>query len=239
MGTNTTINENNRTIRNSRINGNSQLNGNSRLKRNSQLNGNSRFNRNSRLNRTIKKNNPAKMVYSLEEYNSNDGMLTSIWGPNIWFYLHTISFNYPVNPTTKDKKHYRDFILNLENVLPCGKCRKNLCLNFKKLPLRMSDMKNRQTFSLYVYNLHEVINKMLHKKTNLTYNEVRERFEHFRARCLKNPPKTKSIHKERGCVESLYGEKSKCIIKIVPDDIKCDTIQIDKKCINHKIFPII
>ena len=192
-----------------------------------------------------KRTNPTNiMVYSLEEYNSNDGMLTTIWGPSIWFYLHTMSFNYPVNPTNKDKKYYRDFILNLENVLPCGKCRKNLCLNFKKLPLRFSDMKDRHSFSLYVYNLHELINKMLNKKQNLTYEAVRERHEHFRARCLtskntskmKTPKPTKKLlHKELGCVESLYGEKSKCVIKIVPDDIICDTIQIDKKCLKSKI----
>jgi hypothetical protein len=195
---------------------------------------------------------PLKMVYSLDEYNSNDGMLTSIWGPSIWFYLHTMSFNYPVKPTKKDIKCYRDFILNLENVLPCGKCRKNLKINFKKLPLRMTDMKNRHTFSLYVYNLHEIINKMLHKKSDFTYDEIRERFEHFRARCLTNTKKVslkqkgslkssiKSLVKDKeiGCVESLYGEKSKCVIKIVPDDIKCDTVQIDKQCIKSKILHI-
>ena len=198
-------------------------------------------------NRTLKNPKsamPNKMVYSLEEYNSNDGMLTSIWGPSIWFYLHTMSFNYPVNPTNNDKRNYRAFVLNLKNVLPCGKCRKNLCLNFKKLPLRISDMKDRHSFSLYVYNLHEIINKMLNKKSGLTYEAVRERYEHFRARCLsnasKNNKKTRNraknlLRKELGCVESLYGEKSKCVIKIVPDDIICDTIQIDKKCLKSKI----
>ena len=26
-------------------------------------------------------------------------MLTAVWGPGMWFYLHTMSFNYPLNPT--------------------------------------------------------------------------------------------------------------------------------------------
>ena len=73
----------------------------------------------------------SKTVYSQDDYDSNDGMLTTVWGPSMWHYLHTMSFNYPVHPTPEDKKHYRDFILNLENVLPCGKCRKNLKKNFK------------------------------------------------------------------------------------------------------------
>ena len=69
-------------------------------------------------------------VYSKQDYESNDGMLTSIWGPGMWHYLHTMSFNYPISPTVDDKIHYRQFILNLQYVLPCSKCRKNLKKNF-------------------------------------------------------------------------------------------------------------
>jgi len=77
-------------------------------------------------------------------------MLTTVWGPSTWHLLHTMSFNYPVNPTCEDKRSYREMILNLKNVLPCGKCRENLKKNFKKLPLRMSDMRSRASFSKYV-----------------------------------------------------------------------------------------
>ena len=66
-----------------------------------------------------------KKIFTDKNYNSNDGFLTTVWGPPIWHFLHTISFNYPVNPPDDVKKNYSDFILNLENILPCGKCRKN------------------------------------------------------------------------------------------------------------------
>ena len=143
----------------------------------------------------VKKTKKNNKIYTNKHFQSNDGMLTSVWGPGMWHYLHTMSFNYPTNPTIKDKHHYRDFVLQLKYVLPCGKCRKNLIKNFKKLPLKMSDMKNRDTFSRYIYNLHEVVNKMLGKKSNLTFEMVRERYEHFRARCakLKKTKKTKKI----------------------------------------------
>jgi hypothetical protein len=121
-------------------------------------------------------------VFSDEEYNSNDGMLTSVWGPVFWFFLHTMSFNYPICPNNETKKHYMNFILSLKNILPCKYCRDNLTDNFKKLPISMDTMKNRETFSRYVYNLHEVVNKMLKKKSNLTYEDVRERFETFRSK---------------------------------------------------------
>ena len=121
-----------------------------------------------------------KKVFSKENYNSGDGMLTSVWGPSMWHYLHTMSFNYPIHPSKEDKIHYRDFVLNLQYVLPCKYCRMNLKKNFKNLPLKMYNMSNRETFSRYLYNLHELINKMLHKKSNLTYSDVRDRYEHFR-----------------------------------------------------------
>ena len=92
-------------------------------------------------------------------------------------------------------------------------------------------MKNRETFSKYVYKLHEVINKMLGKKSGLSYNDVRERYEHFRSRCTM---KKRDIKVEKGCTEPVYGEKSKCILKIVPQKKKCSTFEVDNKCIKKK-----
>jgi hypothetical protein len=175
-------------------------------------------------------------VYTDEDYNSNDGMLTTVWGPGTWHFLHTMSFNYPVNPTQKQKHQYRNFILSLQNVLPCGKCRNNLAKNFKKLPLLMKHMKSRATFSKYIYDLHETVNKMLHKSSGLSYDQIRERYEHFRSRCtLKTKMEARKRKTEKGCTEPLYGEKSKCILRIVPNETKCETLQIDKKCIKHKL----
>ena len=190
--------------------------------------------------------NKTKKVYDKDDFASGDGMLTSVWGPSLWHYLHTMSFNYPVKPTRKDKKHYRQFVMNLRNVLPCKYCRMNLRKNLKDLPLRDKDLKNRHTFSLWMYKLHEHINKMLGKKSGLTFEKVRERYEHFRARCtididnktnmIKIKPvrakktRKKKKKKEKGCVEPLYGKKSKCVIKIVPKDKKVPTFQMDDKC---------
>lgn len=177
-------------------------------------------------------------VYTQKNYNSNDGFLTTVWGPAVWHFLHTMSFNYPVNPTDKDKQHYREFILSLRYVLPCGKCRENLKSNFKRLPLKKENMKSRETFSRYIYELHNLINKMLEKDYDLTYDEVRERYEHFRARCTKETKRknktVKKTLKEKGCVEPLVGEKSKCIIKIVPQKEKCETFDMDKRCIKKR-----
>ena len=185
--------------------------------------------------------------FTKKEYNSNDGMMTTIWGPSTWHLLHSISFNYPYSPTQKEKKYYKDFILSFQNILPCGKCRINLINNFKKLPLENYHMETRETFSKYIFNLHEIVNEMLGKKSGLTYERVRNTYEQFRARCVKSSSdndknKNKNKNKnnnnnknmnmnekderkvnEKGCVIPFYGEKNKCVLQIVPENKMCKT----------------
>ena len=208
---------------------------------------------------TKTRKNKKTKVYTQKNFNSGDGMLTSVWGPSLWHTLHCISFNYPTNPTRQQKKQYRNFVLNLEYVLPCGYCRKNFPNNLKAVPLNKEALKNRNNFSRWMFNLHEQINKMLGKKSGLTYCEVRERYEHFRSRCTIDLPLNKEIKKiikktrrvrksskghksrknrktskENGCVEPLYGKKSQCVIKIVPKDNRINSFQMDKKCVKKR-----
>lgn len=191
-------------------------------------------------------------IFKQADYSSGDGMLTSVWGPSLWHYLHTMSFNYPVEPTQEQKHQYCEFMLSLVNVLPCRYCRENLKKTYKKLPLTMAHMKSRETFSRYVYELHEHINRMLGKRSGLTYCDVRERYEHFRARCVidaykpagelpvanqrpsLSPPSKKEKEKEKGCTEPLYGKKSKCVIRIVPFDEKEETLAVDERCLKRR-----
>lgn len=191
-------------------------------------------------------------VYTTDDYKDNNGMLTNVWGPLLWVTLHTISFNYPVNPSKQDKEHYRNFILNLVHILPCRYCRDNLKSNLKKCPLTLDVMKSRDSFSRYIYNLHELVNTMLHKKSNITYEDARDMYEQFRSKCNKNngnkkskvlsksfkktlnkqnknknkkTMKNKRGKKEKGCTHPLHGKKSKCVINIVPATFKNKTMK--------------
>ena len=100
---------------------------------------------------------------------------------------------------------------------------------------------------------------LLKKKSNLTFCEVRDRYENFRSRCTNptkstietenkvfdfiketntnntnNTKKNKKTKKEKGCTEPLYGKKAKCVINIVPQEQKIDTFNIDKQCIKTR-----
>lgn len=182
-------------------------------------------------------------AFTEKDYNSNDGMLTTVWGPSQWHVLHTMSFNYPVNPTPHDKRNYRNYILSLQHVLPCGKCRDNLRKNFIKLPLLKSHMKSRYTFSKYIYDLHELVNDMLGKKSGLSYDQVRNTYENFRSRCLATDKEkekiqkllNKTVKKESGCTKPLYGKKAKCLLRIVPQEDKQPTFKVDSQCIKKLV----
>jgi len=191
------------------------------------------------MKKTQKNKKKKIKTYSKNDYISGDGMVTATWGPAIWHYLHTISFNYPNNPSKLNKNKYKQVIFNLQYTLPCKYCRINLTNNFKKFPLKNEIFNNRESFSRYIYNLHELINKMLGKKSNLTYCQVRDRYENFRSRCSIEKPKifnfTKKT-KEKGCTTALYGNKAKCILNFVPAKKKCKTMKIDKKCLKKKIY---
>jgi hypothetical protein len=174
-----------------------------------------------------------KTVFTQDDFNSNDGMLTSVWGPALWHSLHTISFNYPVNPTEKHKKDYYNFFKSLQDILPCKYCRDNYTKNLEKLPLTIQVLQNRENFSKWLYDMHELINTNLNKKSGLTYDDVRYRYEHFRSRCLTDPKmykEEKNNKKEKGCTEPLYGVKSKCVLNIVPKDSKIKTFKMNKEC---------
>ena len=157
-----------------------------------------------------------RKVFTKKDYNSDNGMVVATWGPAFWHILHTMSFNYSTNPTSKQKKQYRDYILSLQNILPCKYCRANLTKNLKELPLTMEHMKDRESFSKYIYNLHELVNKMLNKKSNLTFSNVKERYENFRSRCTVHKlalekEKEKGEKKEKGEGEKGGKKEAGCI----------------------------
>lgn len=197
-------------------------------------------NKNGKLvrNQNKKTKKKSSYVFTKNDYKSGDGMLTSVWGPPMWHFLHTMSFNYPTNPTAEDKKHYSDFVYSLRYVLPCKYCRINLTSNLKANPIRECHLKSRETFSKYIYRLHEIVNKRLDKKSGLSYCDVRERYEHFRSRCTKNDPPPKIFNfakkKEKGCTEPLYGHRAKCVLSIVPHTKDVPSFHVDDKCIKHR-----
>ena len=64
-------------------------------------------------------------------------MEPKIWGPPAWEFLHTITFNYPDNPSLQDKQNHRMFFDSLKNVIPCPNCKKHYKQNLIKYPIQL------------------------------------------------------------------------------------------------------
>jgi hypothetical protein len=182
------------------------------------------------------------------EFESNDGFNTYIWGPVLWHVLHTISFNYKMNPTRDDQVHYYTFIRSLEHVLPCKSCRENFMSNLIKVNFPITDdpeeianipqLKDRHAFSRFVYDLHTAVCKMKDGETGLkcTYYAMRETYECFRAKCN---PKTATHH--GGCELPIKYVPSKAVIRVVPkhNSKHIPSFSVDNGCQAAHVAPVV
>ena len=88
-------------------------------------------------------------------------MNQNIWGPHMWFALHSISFTYPLHPTELDKKRYGKFIDLLQYVIPCSVCRKNFRRNLKEFP---PNLNSRKAFVYWLIDIHNEVNSLTGKE---------------------------------------------------------------------------
>ena len=126
---------------------------------------------------------------SQSDYSKN-GMQTRVWGPAGWVFLHCIAQNYPQEPTQEQKKDYLEFFRLISKVLPCRYCRESYqdFIDQPDTKLKESVMKNRNTFSKWLFDVHNKVNKKLGIKDCVTFKQVTEKYESFRSKCTKSKP---------------------------------------------------
>ena len=96
----------------------------------------------------------------------------TVWGPKLWFVIHTMALNYPDNPTYDDKRNYETFFNSLKFVIPCDKCRVHYTERINKNPI-INHLENSDSLFRYTIELHNDVNKSLGKRTYI-YDEVIE-----------------------------------------------------------------
>lgn len=110
-------------------------------------------------------------------------MDTRIWGPHMWEFLHTVSFNYPETPTQQDKKDMISFFHAAARILPCEKCQ----VHFQKLlqtdPIE-AHVESREVLSRWLVHAHNQVNTRIHKPS-MDYDFVRDKYEQMRGTCIK------------------------------------------------------
>jgi hypothetical protein len=129
----------------------------------------------------------------------NNGLITKIWGGPGWIFNHSITFGYPLNPTSEQKNQYREYFISLGNVLPCKYCRDSYrkFITTGKTALTDDVLKDRNSLTKWFYDIHEQVNNKLEVDYAISYSDMVSKYESFRARCGK-PVKT-----EKGCVVPL------------------------------------
>ena len=97
-------------------------------------------------------------------------MNPKIWGPKLWFIIHTIALNFPENPSYDEKRIHEDFFNSLVFLIPCEKCRIHYRQHINNNPV-VNHLKDSDTLFRYTIDLHNQVNKKLNKRT-YNYDEV-------------------------------------------------------------------
>ena len=95
-------------------------------------------------------------------------MNPNIWGESAWLFLHTITLNYPENPTLSDKQNYKSFFESLIDILPCPTCREHYEENIKNNPIQLN---SKEDLVRWLIKIHNNVNERKNKPT-LSYEEV-------------------------------------------------------------------
>lgn len=83
------------------------------------------------------------------------------WGPGLWHFLHTIAARYNGdNPMFKQA--VMELMESLQYTIPCDKCKTHYIENISTMT--NAHLEDEYTLSLYMYNLHNIVNEEKGKK---------------------------------------------------------------------------
>lgn len=86
-----------------------------------------------------------------------------VWGPHYWFFLHSISYNYPDKPNKVLKRKYYDFIMNFPVFIPDSKSQKTLIILLDKYPVSPY-LDSSVDFQKWVHFIHNKVNEIIDKQ---------------------------------------------------------------------------
>ena len=103
-------------------------------------------------------------------------MNPKFWGPHGWIFLHSVTMNYPKEPTNEDKTLYRNFFSSLKRVLPCEKCAYHYKQHINDDPIEPA-LESRNTLVRWLIKIHNKVNEDL-GKPQYTYEQVIEEYKY-------------------------------------------------------------
>lgn len=161
-------------------------------------------------------------INKLKNSNADNGMMTKVWGPPGWLFLHCLTFGYPYQIDEMNHEHfekknqYKQFFYYLGKVLPCKYCRESYDKYYKELPID-NFLNSRHDLTLWLYKIHNKVNDKLGVPNCdiPTFEEVQNIYESYRAKCKKTTEKERLEKKAKGCITPADGVKKKSYLKVV------------------------
>lgn len=86
-------------------------------------------------------------------------MNPKVWGRKGWFFIHSVALNYPENPSSEDKEHYKTFFMTLQHVLPCVMCSNNYKKHLLEIPLTADVLLSKKHLFLWTIKIHNKVNQ--------------------------------------------------------------------------------
>lgn len=115
-----------------------------------------------------------------------------IWGPSAWLFLHTITFNYPNNPTKEDKDNFHKLFDSLKFTIPCPICREHYKENLKNNPIKLD---SKDDLIEWLFDIHNSVNKFKGEK-EYSHEELYDKYyDIFKSQRLKDQDKYKDYFK--------------------------------------------
>jgi hypothetical protein len=158
----------------------------------------------------------------MDDTDKNNGMMTKVWGPPGWLFLHSITFGFPhkIDADNIHRVHeYAKFFNSVGNVLPCKYCRESYNEYIKELPIE-GFLDSRNSLVTWLYLIHNRVNKKLGVSSECIppLTEVKDKYEQYRAKCKQTTDKERNENLVKGCIIPKNGVKQKCIINVVNDN---------------------
>jgi hypothetical protein len=92
----------------------------------------------------------------IKDFNSD------VWGPQYWFFMHTVGYSYPKKPNETTRRKYYDLIMNMPLFIPDPEIGKTFSNMLDKYPVTPY-LGNKVDFQKWLHFIHNKVNKKIGK----------------------------------------------------------------------------
>ena len=159
-------------------------------------------------------------------------IITKVWGPPTWFFLHSMTLAYfkKYDPNIKWhvdlKKSMKNLLYSLVDVLPCPICGESYSQYIKRPDMKIEDhLDSRKDLFTFMYKIHNLVNKKL-GKPECQIPTLKEAIEYYSkyisSYCSATTDEEKNLKKQKGCKDEDF-HQYKCIVDVIDLEKKQDT----------------